>query len=124
MICSILIIPGRLPSRNDAENAARTHWTAGRKFKKEWTDMIAIYCKQQQILKFIQSVKIHITYYEQNKRRDVDNIYSSSKYILDGLVQAGILIDDSPKYVCDIKNQIEYDKVNPRVQIRIEQATQ
>ena len=84
--------------------------------------MVAVYCRQQRLPKITHLVEIYITYYEKDKRRDVDNVYSSSKYILDGMVNAGVLPRDSQKWVRDVKSSIEYDKANPRVRVLIEPA--
>ncbi len=65
-------------------------------------------------------VQLKITWYEPNKRRDVDNITFAVKFILDELVKERILQDDSQKYVCDIINKVRVDKDNPRIEVEIE----
>lgn len=39
-----------------------------------------------------------IDFYESNNRRDDDGVMHGMKYILDGLQEAGIIKNDSPKY--------------------------
>lgn len=65
-------------------------------------------------------VRLKITWYEPNKRRDVDNITFAVKFILDELVKERILQDDSQKYVCEIWNSVKVDKLNPRIEVEIE----
>ena len=53
-------------------------------------------------------------------RRDVDNIAFAHKFILDGLVSAGVLEGDSRKYVIGLQDEFpEPDPDNPRVEITI-----
>lgn len=65
-------------------------------------------------------VRLKITWYEPNKRRDVDNITFAVKFILDELVKERILQNDSQKYVCEIWNSVRVDKLNPRIEVEIE----
>lgn len=51
-------------------------------------------------------------------RRDPDNY--SGKFILDGLVQAGIIKDDSFECI-NLRLKASYDKDNPRTEIEVEE---
>ena len=53
-------------------------------------------------------------------RRDSDNIYAAMKYIKDGLVMAGIVPNDTRKWVTETINPIEVDKLNPRIEIEVQ----
>lgn len=76
--------------------------------------MVAIYARG---LEPIQTdCEIYIIFTEPNRKRDVDNVYSAMKYILDGLKNARIIKDDSPKWVRDIHPSIRYgDKASVEV---------
>lgn len=52
---------------------------------------------------------VHMTFEEANRKRDVDNVESAKKYILDALVRSKILKDDSPKYVIGSPSYTRYD---------------
>ena len=57
---------------------------------------------------------------ERNRRRDKDNVAAGGrKLILDGLVEAGILPDDSWKYVVGWEDHFAVDKVKPGVRVTI-----
>jgi Holliday junction resolvase RusA-like endonuclease len=56
---------------------------------------------------------------EENRRRDLDNVSGSRKFILDALVKAGVLPDDSPKYVRAFTDTFGYAK-EAKVIIEIE----
>lgn len=52
----------------------------------------------------------HFTWIEENKRRDLDNICFAKKFILDALVQGGVLKDDNRKIVTNFTDSFEYAK--------------
>lgn len=58
-----------------------------------------------------------------NKKRDIDNVSSAKKYILDALQRAKILKNDSPKYVVAHKDEFKYDRDSgDKVIIEIEEV--
>ncbi len=57
------------------------------------------------------------TYYPTNRRHDVDN--SVPKFILDGLVESGFLIDDDSKHLKKLSLSCFIDKENPRTEILV-----
>lgn len=118
-----LIIPGRFPSRNEAENAARTHWAKGAKLKKEQTDRVTLHCLKQKIKRYDKPILLTITFYEKDMRRDSDNVYAAIKYIKDGLVKAGVIPNDTRRWVNEIIMPIKVDKDNPRVEVMISEVS-
>ncbi len=65
----------------------------------------------------LKKAVVKITYYfKDNRRRDPDNY--SGKFILDGLVKAGIIEDDSFKHIKLVLDG-KCDKDNPRTEIEI-----
>ena len=69
----------------------------------------------------LNKVCITYKYYFGDRRgRDVDNYTLGAKLINDGLVGAGVLIDDISKYLELKFPPHEYDKVNPRLEMTIE----
>lgn len=56
-----------------------------------------------------------------NMKRDPDNLRGvATKYVLDGLVKAGIIPDDSPKYIHSFEDVFVLDRDNPRIVIDLE----
>lgn len=53
-------------------------------------------------------VRIAYTWYEQNKRRDKDNVAFAKKFINDALQKAGILPDDGNKWVLGFSDDFVY----------------
>ena len=65
-------------------------------------------------------VTVRITVYEPDRRRDWDGSAGfAMKSVLDGLVDAGYLPDDSPRYVWPVVPKVEFDRKRPRVEVEI-----
>ena len=77
--------------------------------KKEWADLIAYTCRPKPPYPLARA-KVTLHYYFKDKRRhDPDNY--SGKFILDGLVNAGILVDDSFQVIdLELKADIDPNK--------------
>ena len=59
------------------------------------------------------------TFYEQDRRRDRDNVSSfARKVIQDALVKAGTLTDDGWDYVTGYLDRFYVDKENPRIVVQ------
>lgn len=99
-------IPFKLPSCNQYINQCRRNKYAGAKMKKNIQEQISIYIKQ--IPKIDKPVKINFTWVEDNKRRDLDGICFAKKFILDALVDSGVLKDDNRKIVTNFTDSFEY----------------
>ncbi len=109
-------IPLRLPSLNDYINACRRNKYEAAKFKQDI---------QRQIAPFLVGLRpiteccvIKMTFVEPDKRRDVDNVESAKKYILDAMVCKGILQGDSPRWVRAVPSYTEYGEA-ARVDVEI-----
>lgn len=109
-------IEGRLPGLNEMIEAAKSHFGAYASMKQTYTDMVAWLAKK---LPTYERVALIITWYEPDERRDPDNIMAGQKFILDGLVAAGTIPNDSQKYVRGIMHRFEVDRQNPRVEVEI-----
>ena len=75
--------------------------------------------RKQRIGKAKTPVYIEFLWIEKDRRRDLDNIYSGKKYILDALQTAGVIPNDSQKYVIGLVDMVAFDKANPRVEVTI-----
>ena len=123
----IITIKGKLPSRNEADDAFRRNWSVGAKFKREHTELVAWECLAQRIKPAkMFPVAVAVTFYEKDMKRDADNIVGGGlKYILDGImVQARIIPNDTRKHVRLYVNPVELDRQNPRIEIIITEAAE
>ena len=107
-------IPGRLPSLNEYINACRSHWSKGARMKRQveegiiW-DIKAAKCRGE-LSTVTKPVAISFEWHESDQRRDWDNIIFAKKFILDAMQKAGILENDSRKYVMGTNDTIIDDK--------------
>ena len=114
-------IKGRFPSLNEYINACRRNVYLSNQMKQTYTMTAMIYARQTRV-KFDMdcAVTVKIAYYEPSSKRDIDNISSfGNKVILDGIVKAGMLKNDSQRYICGIVNSVEIDRENPRIEVSI-----
>ena len=112
-------IEGRLPGLNEMIDAAKKgkgKYQPYSMMKQTYTDMVAWLAKK---LPKYQQVNITITWYEPNEKRDPDNVMAGQKFILDGLVKAGTIPNDTRRYIKSITHIPELDRENPRVEVEV-----
>jgi Holliday junction resolvase RusA-like endonuclease len=116
----VLVIEGRLPSRNEADNSARAHWSRGAKYKRNYTEDIHWLIIAKRIKPIQGKADICVSFFERDYKRDDDNVLGGGlKYIMDALVNARIIHDDGPKYVNLLPKPVQRDKLHPRIEIEI-----
>ena len=81
------------PTLNDQINSARSHWSKSAATKKKWTNTIALLSKD--LPQFPDKVWLELFYSVKTFARDADNISASRKFLMDGLVQAGVIRNDN-----------------------------
>ena len=87
--------------------------------KQKWKDFIQWFIENQGYTNLrIDKCDIQVkTYYKTNRRHDVDN--SVIKFVLDGFVESGFIIDDDSKHITSLTLECYVDKDNPRTEIDI-----
>lgn len=127
-----LIIPGKFGTLNEYINKSKSfsssngyrRWNSGNsmKVRDEKIAMTQIYLQELEPVNVIQNFKF--TFYEENKRRDKDNVSAyARKFIFDALQKANILIlGDGWRGVNTITEEFKIDKDNPRIEIEFEDA--
>ncbi len=97
-------VPGPLPGMNEIIKASKSRY--GKSFayslmKRRWTkavaDSILMYA-QGNVPKF-DCVQVVFKWAEKNKRRDPDNVSAGRKFVLDGMVKAGLIPNDNWRHV-------------------------
>jgi len=90
-----------------------------RQDKEMWEWLVFAAIGDRKPLEPFKKAEVSLIYYFKTKgRRDPDNY--SGKFIMDGLVKAKIIEDDSFKCV-DLKLKGRYDKKNPRTEIIVKE---
>lgn len=74
---------------------------------------------QQRAPRFERRVTVRTTFYEPDMRRDADNVGFARKFVLDGLVAAGVIKDDSRKYVEQCPDRVLTDRARHRVVVEV-----
>lgn len=94
-----LILDYGITDLNTYINTERGNRYVAAKLKKQETTAVYYQCKEQDLTTFKKPVKLNFHWYMKNSRKDPDNIAFAKKFVLDGMVQAGVLINDNIKYV-------------------------
>lgn len=109
----------RLPSLNTYINECRKNRYAGAKFKADLEKDIAFYLSA--LPKIEKPIKITFEWVEENRRRDIDNLSFSKKFILDAMVKIGVLSNDNRKHVTAFTDIFSYGKES-KVILNIEEV--
>lgn len=124
-------IPGKLPGQNDIIAACKAR--TGRRtttggledrysiMKRAHSGDIGLLVRVMGNKPFDRPVRVHCLWYEENGRRDPDNVAAGVKFVLDGLVKGGLIQDDSPKWVVGIDNDYVYG-AGYGVKLRVKEA--
>lgn len=112
-----LTIPGELTSLNEYISALNRNRFVGAKIKKEETERVFWHCREQKLSLIGRPVTISFHWYMKNKKKDLDNVAFAKKFILDGLVEAGILFNDTQEWVKGFEDRFSIDNTDPRVEV-------
>lgn len=114
-----LIIPQELPGLNEYIKSVANNRYGGGKMKKEYTELAYCHAREQKLTARTKPVHITFKWFMENKRKDLDNVCFAKKFILDGLVMAGVLYNDTQEWVTGFTDEFAIDRVNPRVEVVI-----
>lgn len=120
-------IEGRLPALNDYVRACRANRFFAHQMKQQAAEQVAWAVRLAHLKPMNGPVAVGFHWYEQNKKRDMDNIAFAKKFILDVLQPqtsknpygAGILDGDGWKHVDGFTDTFDVDKEHPRIVVTI-----
>lgn len=106
----------------DANRRSKGRWNKGNQMKQASQDDISWQLLQQhKKLHIDKPVYLHYTFYEPNKKRDLDNISGYfHKVFQDALVHCGVIHNDSWHYIVGFSDEFKIDS-KPRIEIIIEE---
>jgi hypothetical protein len=114
-----IILPKERPMSWNILYAGR-HWFVRREEATRVHNLIIYTLREMKVEpeynSFTERVDITITTYFKSSPMDPDNI--CSKFYIDGL-KGMVIQDDSYKYIKSVKNVVEIDRENPRMEIEI-----
>lgn len=93
----VMWIPVRFPGMNEIVASAKGFKGKGigySKLKAQFTSLVANRARALKLMPVTGQVRLSLLWVEPNKRRDPDNFTCAKKFLMDGLVEAGILADD------------------------------
>ena len=100
---------------NEYINAERSNKYAGAKIKKSNTEYVYTIVKSllnsKKIKKIDKLIEIRFIWHETSKMRDPDNISFCKKYILDGMVSAGLIKNDGHKQIVGFTDRFIFEKM-------------
>lgn len=114
-----LVIPGDPPrSRNAAD---KLHWSERQRDRDAWKWLVheAWARAGRPCLRGPVAVRFRL-YFKRGARRDLDNCVGACKPILDGMVDCGLIRDDSARVVQSLEMAVAVDKANPRTVLVVE----
>ena len=117
----VFAVGGKLPGLNDYTEACRRNAHAGGKMKRETQDIVCWAIRKARLKPMAGKVNVRFRWIEPNMRRDKDNIRFAAKFILDALVEMGIIKNDSWTYIGDLSDTYSVNSQNPRVLVELEE---
>ena len=87
--------------------------------KQKWKDFIIWFVEENKLTnkKIEQCEMTFVSYFKTKIRKDCDN--TVPKFILDGIAESGLIIDDDSLHLESLTLKCGYDKENPRTEIYI-----
>lgn len=117
-------VKGRLPGMNEYTDAQRANRYKGASMKRDFQNLVTLYIRTQlHGLHITRPVRLRYHFYEPNRRRDLDNISSfARKVVQDALVATGVLVNDGWGQIRGSSEEFDVDKRHPRIEITIEEV--
>jgi crossover junction endodeoxyribonuclease RusA len=111
-----IVLPWKKPLLN---LNTRQHWAAKARDTETVRSVTAMLCRD---LDRVQRVRVQLSYTPRDKRRrDADNLVGMLKPICDGIVDAGVVPDDTPEFMVKEMPVIHPPEgKNARMELRVE----
>lgn len=117
-------VKGKFPGMNEMIAAAKSGRGAGNAYsrmKSIFTAKVAGTARAAKITR-VRRAFISLTWHEETKRRDPDNFVAAQKFVLDGLVNSGVLESDGWNHVTGLDHYWINEPGNPGVTVTIAEA--
>ncbi|MBX9032643.1 RusA family crossover junction endodeoxyribonuclease [Gordonibacter massiliensis (ex Traore et al. 2017)] len=122
----VFTIPGRLDGLNEYTASCRSHAQVGARVKRRNQEAVCWAIKAARLKPMETPVNVRITWFEKPKRkgammRDRDNIQFAVKFILDALVEMGIIPDDGFNDIGDVNHKCYRASDEARIVVELEE---
>lgn len=102
-------IPHSFVGLNEYTYTNRLNRYAGNKIKQDQTKIAELYFRRcKKIEKY--PIKIKFTWYLNSRNKDLDNYAFAKKFLIDGMVRAGIIKNDNINCINGFTDEVEYRK--------------
>lgn len=97
----------KLPMQKPLSLNDRMHWRVRAEAVKQVRDDVHILCRAAKVPK-CEKISVHLMWFPGPliRRRDPLNLVATLKAVEDGVVQAGVVPDDTPQYVKSVMPEI------------------
>lgn len=100
-----------LPKATNTLN--RMHWAKKAKEAKMWKQIVLLHCRQLMICDAsLKQAGLELTRFS-SVEPDFDGLVSTWKHVIDGLVEAQVIIDDRPSVLKDV--QFRWEKIGKKI---------
>ena len=111
-------VVSRLPGANEC---LWKHWRTFDQLKKD-SQLVIRSAIRRAKLKPMAYASLIFEWHEADQKRDFDNIMFAQKFVLDALVQEGILPDDGWEEISSIAHRVVLDASKPGVLVEMREA--
>ena len=113
-----------LPGMNEVVAENRRGFGAGNRLKRRMTELAEVAARsaveEAGWVAPLGPAEVRMEWHELSRRRDLDNVVSAQKFVLDGMVEAGLLRGDSQRYVpCPVTHEVVVDRDRPGVAVTV-----
>ena len=115
-------ILGRLPGLNEYTRMNRANARAANRMKQAAQEQLGWAIRSAKLKPAQGPVILCYTWFERDRRRDLDNVAMGQKFVQDALVACGVLAGDGWAHVTGFAHEFYVDKRNPRVEVTIEEV--
>ena len=114
-----IVFEGKLPGLNEYTSACRASPHAGAAMKKKTQKNLTSQLVSYDGPVGISNAHVRFTWFEGNRRRDKDNVAFAKKFVLDSLVENGILTSDGWDGVVSFEDRFTVEPGEERVEVEI-----
>ena len=102
------VVDQSLPTMNEIIKVSKRHWGTYAAMKKKYNDIIVSAIIDAGCIPDTPYPRVDLvcTWYENSKKRDPDNVMAGIKFILDAMVHAGVIVNDTRDNINSITHHI------------------
>ena len=112
----LVVLPWKAPVLNLNR---KSHWAVKTRDTRTVREVTAVLCRD---IDKANKIRVRLVYVpKDNRRRDADNLVAMLKPICDGIVDAGIVPDDTPQFMEKLMPEVaRADPKQPRFELYVE----